>query len=265
MIGMMPAMSQNWPVRIDGAHDKLSRQCSLSIVIPALNEEGNIQGSLDSAIRAAECTVGDYEIIVVNDGSTDRTPQIVQANAAKNSRIRMITHERPWGFGASYHDGRRTATKEFTVMVHGDNAFDDQTLSNLFAHIGEADVICGYIANPEARSWSRRAISFGYTSVMNVLFCMRLRYFNGLQIHRTSWLQKASAESSGFGFQAELLIKAIKEGLSYREVPTIHTERPGGGATKIFKVSNICSVGTTMTKLLCWNVKRVAAKRPKSC
>jgi glycosyltransferase involved in cell wall biosynthesis len=229
---------------------------SLSVVIPALNEEGNIQGSIDAVVSAAERHFDDYEVIIVNDGSRDRTLEIIQANMAKNPRIRVISHERPWGFGASYHDGRRHATKTYTVMVHGDNAFDKDTLSNFFSNAGKADVICGYIANPEARGWTRRAISFAYTTSLNVLFCTRLKYFNGLQIHRTEWLQRADVKSDGFGFQAELLIKAIKEGHSFLQVPTIHTERPGGGKTKIFKMKNIGSVMRTVVRLFLWNIRR---------
>lgn len=229
---------------------------SLSIVIPALNEEGNIQGSIDSVTSAAERHFDDYEIIVVNDGSTDRTLGIVHENMARNPRIRVISHEKPWGFGASYHDGRRHATKTFTVMVHGDNAFDEDTLGRFFSNAGKADVICGYIANPAARDWTRRAISFSYTTAMNILFCMNLKYFNGLQIHRTDWLQEADIKSDGFGFQAELLIKAIKDGRSYLQVPTIHTERPGGGETKVFKMKNVRSVTRTMAELFLWNINR---------
>lgn len=233
---------------------------SLSVVIPALNEQGNIQGSLDSVMVAAEKHFEDYEIIVVNDGSTDRTLEIVETNMARNPRIRVVSHEKPWGFGASYHDGRRHATKTFTVMVHGDNAFDPGTLSNFFSNAGKADVVCGYIANPEARSWTRRIISFAYTTAMNVLFWMHLRYFNGLQIHRTEWLQRADIRSDGFGFQAELLIKAIKQGYSYVQVPTIHTERPGGGETKIFKFKNVRSVARTVAGLFLWNLKRALGR-----
>jgi glycosyltransferase involved in cell wall biosynthesis len=229
---------------------------SLSVVIPALNEEGNIQGTIDSVTGAAERYFDEYEIIIVDDGSTDRTPEIIRENMANNPRIRVLSHERPWGFGASYLDGRRHASKRFTVMVHGDNAFAKGTLSDFFSHVGKADVVCGYIANPESRSWTRRAISSVYTIALNLLFRMRLKYFNGLQIHSTEWLQQADVRSDGFGFQAELLVKSIKEGARYLEVPTTHTERPGGGETKIFKMKNIRSVVRTVVELFLWNVKR---------
>ena len=96
---------------------------------------------------------------------------------------------------------------------------------------------------------------------MNILFGLWLKYFNGLQIHRTAWLREADVKSDGFGFQAELLIKTIKDGKSYIQVPTIHTERPGGGETKIFKTKNIKSVTATVADLFVWRTRRALKGR----
>lgn len=68
---------------------------SLSVVIPALNEEDNIQGTIDSVIDAAERYFDEYEIIIVNDGSTDRTLEIIRENMAINTRIRVLSDETP--------------------------------------------------------------------------------------------------------------------------------------------------------------------------
>jgi len=219
---------------------------TVSIIIPALNEEGNFQGSIDSAIYAAEKYFSDYEIIVVNDGSTDNTLGIVEDNIKTNNKIKVVSHTEPRGFGASYNTGRKNAKMIYCVMIHGDNAFDKSTLSNFFSYTGKADVICSYIANPEARSKTRQIISAIYTKLLNLIFNLDLRYFNGLQIHQTEWLKNIEIKSTGFGFQAELLIKAFRDGKSYVEVPYIHRERPGGGATKIFKPKNIFSVVRTI-------------------
>jgi hypothetical protein len=103
-------------------------------------------------------------------------------------------------------------------------------------------VVSGFIENPASRSRLRRAISTAYTWTLNSLFGMRLRYFNGLQIHETSWLRGVTLRSQGFAFQAELLIRALRDGRTHLEVPYRHRERPGGGKTKIFKIGNIVSV-----------------------
>lgn len=225
------------------------KRSSISIIMPALDEEGNIQGSIDSAVYAARKHFDDYEIIVVNDGSTDNTLEIVNRNIEVNHKIKVISHSESRGFGASYDTGRRNARMKYCVMVHGDNVFDKHTLADVFSHTGMADVVCGFIANPESRNKTRQVISKFYTKLMNFIFHLDLKYFNGIQIHQTEWLKDVSIESSGFGFQAELLIKSIKDDKSYVEVPYMHIERLGGGATKIFKLKNIISIMKTIYQL----------------
>jgi len=222
---------------------------TISVIIPALNEEGNLGGTLEAVTSVVESLFREYEVIVVNDGSRDGTLRIAESWAHRNPRIRVVSHPSPRGFGYSYHSGRRLVTKEHCVMIHGDNAFSRQTLSHFLSHAGKADVICGYIANPESRSWLRRIVSSAYTGLLNALFARRLRYYNGLQIHSTEWLRTMPLESVGFGFQAELLLWAIRTRKRILQVPTWHQERPGGGATKIFKWRNIISVLGTLLRL----------------
>ncbi|MBP7831084.1 MAG: glycosyltransferase family 2 protein [Kiritimatiellae bacterium] len=229
---------------------------TITVVMPALNEEGNIQGAMDAVASAVEGLFEDYELIVINDGSTDRTPAIVEENRARNPKIRMISHPSPQGFGASYNSGRLAASMTYCVMVQGDSPFTKEELRAFLAHTGEADVVCGYIANPAFRSQQRQDISRRYTTLMNFLFRMNMKYFNGPQIHRTDWLKQLVLRNSGYGFQAEVLIKAIKGGKSYVEIPIRYTERPGGGESKVFKLKNIVSVAKTLVTLWLWNLFR---------
>jgi len=101
---------------------------TLSVVVPALNEEGNIADTLEEIVAAVEGLFEEYEVIVVNDGSTDRTAEILQERTACNPKIRTLSHTTPQGFGASYNAGRKLARMEYCVMVHVDNAFGRQTL-----------------------------------------------------------------------------------------------------------------------------------------
>jgi glycosyltransferase involved in cell wall biosynthesis len=222
---------------------------TLSIVIPALNEEGNLSDTLSAVTAAAQAYFGDYEIIVVNDGSTDRTGLIAEDARARNPRIRIVTHRSPRGFGASFDSGRQLSKMEFTVMVHGDNAQGEASLRKLFSYVGKAEVVMGVIGNPEFRGWSRRIISAAYTGLLNCLFQRRLRYYNGLQVHRTEWLRSLVLQSTGFGFQAEVILSALRAGKTCVEVPILWRERPGGGATKLFKPKNVVSVLGTLWRL----------------
>lgn len=225
---------------------------SISIIIPAFNEENNIQGSIDASVYAAEKNFDDYEIIVVNDGSTDGTLSIVEKNMEKNKKIRVVSHSTSRGFGASFKTGLKHSRKKYTVMVHGDDVFEKEDLSHFLSNAGKADVILGYIANPESRDRLRRVLSRTYTHLMNILFQMHLRYFNGIQIHETHSLKAFGIVSDGFGFMAEMAVKAVKQKKRYLEIPYRHRERPGGGKTKIFKIKNILSMLKTIMHLVGW-------------
>jgi glycosyltransferase involved in cell wall biosynthesis len=203
-----------------------------------------------TALVAAETHFTAVELIVVDDGSHDATATRVRTMMAADPRIRLIAHERSRGFGASFDSGRREARLEWTVMIQGDGPFSEATLRNVFARVGEADVICGYWNNPQERSWLRRLLSRAWTTTLNLGLGYRLRYYNGLQVHRTSWLRQLALQSSGFGFQAELLIAALRDGKRYIEVATDYIERPEGGATKIFRLRNLLSVAATLLQLL---------------
>jgi glycosyltransferase involved in cell wall biosynthesis len=229
---------------------------TISIIMPALNEEGNIENSIDTAISSAMSCFDDFEIIVVNDGSSDRTLEIVEKKAANNNKIRIISHPKPMGFGASFHTGRKNAKMKYSVMVQGDNPFNKETLKNFFSHTSKSQIVCGYIANVDFRPWTRQVISSLYTRMLNFLLGLNLRYYNGPQIYETAWLRKLDLENSGFGFQAEVLVTALREGKSYIEVPVVYAERLGGGTTKIFKPRNIISVIGTVLRLM--RIKKVA-------
>ncbi len=241
--------------------DHITNKKSISIIIPARNEEDNIQGSIDAAIYAAEKNFNEYEIFVVNDGSTDNTLQIVEKNIRTNNKIRVISHPVSLGFGAAFDTGRKDAKMNYTVMVHGDDVFEREDLSLFFSYAGKADMILGFIGNPESRSKARQAISTLYTKIMNSIFRLNLKYFNGIQIHVSEWMKRLDLYSDGFGFFAEIVIKAVREGRSYLEVPYKHRERPSGGVTKIFRVKNIEFVIKTIIHLYLWHMKNPDHKK----
>ena len=96
---------------------------SLSIVIPAYCEADNILGTLSNVTTAVASLPLDVEIIVVDDGSTDGTSDVVKANADRFPGVRLLVNERNMGFGWTYRRGVAAATRDYIVMVHGDNAW----------------------------------------------------------------------------------------------------------------------------------------------
>jgi dolichol-phosphate mannosyltransferase len=227
----------------------LPPQRSLSVVIPAYCESENILQTLENVTRALEPLAIAHEILVVDDGSTDGTGDLVTSNLARFPHVRLLVNERNMGFGWSYRRGVEAATLDHIVMVHGDNAWGSETLREFFGHVGEADIIIGYTRRMHrSRTWRRTAISKAFTLLLNLMTGRRLKYFNGLQIHPAAVLKSLRIESSGYGFQAEVLVKGLRLTNTYLEVPMDLIERTHG-ESKAFRVKNLVDVARTLRLL----------------
>ena len=233
---------------------------SISIVIPAYNEQGNLEASVQSAIRGLENRFSSYEIIVVNDGSTDSTGQIADRLAASNSNIKAIHHPVNKGMGKSLSTGFKAATKEYVGSYPGDNGLEIESWGTMLDLIGTADVVSYCIANPEFRPWSRRFISWAFVSLVNAVFGLSIRYFNGHAVYRRQAIQSIPHLTNGHTFLAECMIRLVKQGNSYREVPTIQIERKTG-RTKAFSLKNFKEVFTFFLKLPL-ELKRARSNHP---
>lgn len=223
---------------------------SLSIVIPAYNEAGNIIGTLEQVTAALASLPIDAEILVIDDGSADETAALVRGHAARFPAVRLLVNERNMGFGWTYRRGVDAATRDHIVMVHGDNAWGADTLRDLFRHLGDADIVIGYTRSMwRSRPWYRTVVSKAFTAIVNLITRRRLKYYNGLQIHTAPVLKSLRIQSSGYGFQAEVLVKALRMTSTYIEVPMDLVEREEG-ESKAFRMKNAVDVVRTLT-LLC--------------
>ncbi len=220
------------------------------MIIPAYNESENIVATLENVTTALEPLALPHEILVIDDGSKDDTAALVETMAARFPRVRLLKNERNKGFGWSYRRGVEAASLPFIVMVHGDNAWGWATLREFFRHTGEADVIIGYTQHMlKSRTWTRTLVSKLFTFLVNLITRRRLTYYNGLQIHRAPILKALRIESHGFGFQAEVLVKALRLAPSYVEVPMDLIERQKG-ESKAFRVNNFIDVWRTLRLLV---------------
>ena len=220
---------------------------SLSVIIPAYNEAQNIVATLDNITTALEPLGLPHEILVIDDGSKDETAALVEGSAARFPAVRLLKNQRNMGFGWSYRRGVEAASLAHIVMVHGDNAWGWPTLREFFRHTGEADVIIGYTQDMlRSRTWTRTFVSKLFTFIVNAITRRRLTYYNGLQIHKAAILKSLRIESGGYGFQAEVLVKALRQAPTYVQVPMELMERQKG-ESKAFRVKNFVDVWRTLT------------------
>jgi glycosyltransferase involved in cell wall biosynthesis len=235
--------------------DELTRRMALStltIVMPCLDEEDNVELSTRTSLAALDKHGIRGELIIVNDGSTDRTEEVVRRLMEQDQRIRMIYHEQPQGIGVSFWDGVQAASHDFVVMFPGDNEHDADDALTYFYLANQVDIIVPFIHNIEVRSMSRRFISSFYRFIVNLSFGMNLNYTNGTVIYNTDVLRETHLVSKGFFYQAELLIKLIRAGYLYAETPHFLSQR-SAGKTKALTLKSLKDVTKTYLQLM-WNV-----------
>ncbi|HLF19338.1 MAG TPA: glycosyltransferase family 2 protein, partial [Bacteroidota bacterium] len=184
----------------------------ISIVMPALNEEKNVSAAVMDAVSSFERIGCSGEIIIVNDGSTDKTEEVVRGLMKKYPFIRVVVHDKPKGIGAAFWEGVAHAEGELVTLLPGDGENDSYEILRYMPLMDHVDIIVPFIYNKQVRSWQRRLISKVYKAVINISFRILLNYMNGTVMYRRSVLQTLTLKNNGFFYQAELLIKALRRG-----------------------------------------------------
>ena len=192
---------------------------SLGIVMPALNEEKNITDAVKSTLAAFDEYKLDGEIVVINDGSVDQTQQIVTKLQKSDKRIHLINHDSPHGIGASFWDGVSYTQKKIVCMLPGDNENDPGEIMRYCQLLEHVDIVIPFVFNKEKRSFFRNAVSWIYRFIINLTFLVNFNYTNGTILYRKSILSDVSYRSRNFFFQTDILVRMVKKGYLFAEVP----------------------------------------------
>ena len=192
---------------------------TLSIIVPAKNEEVEIANTIHGAFKSLAKFGLSGEVIAVNDGSTDQTETIL-VNLQKNyPSLRVITHSESQGLGAAFLSGIQSAKMDYAFLLPGDNENDPESVMVHVQDLNQEDVLVTYVENPEERSAFRQKLSRSYTHIINLAFGHKLKYFNGTSLYKVSVIKKINLESRGFFFTAEILLKLLRGDAKYKEVP----------------------------------------------
>lgn len=212
-----------------------ARLSELSYFFPAHNEEGNVEALVHDALVALPGMAERFEIIIVNDGSSDRTGALADGLAAANpDTVRAVHHPTNLGYGAALRSGFRVARFDWVGFTDGDRQFAVKDLGRLTARIAEPDnpdVVVGFRirrADPPIRSLYAKS----YRLANRILFGLRVTDVDcACKLFRRTSLSGLRVESAGAFFSAELLIKLRAAGRSVVEVGVPHYARTVGSAT----------------------------------
>lgn len=194
------------------------RPFKVSITVPCLNEVKNI-GTTIKVLCSVMADFSDYEIIIVNDGSTDNTKSYIQENFLDNPKISLINHSVTMGRGYSIKEGFSSSKFDYLVCFNGKHDIPKEEVIVILDAIGSEELIVSYQANTHERPPIRRLFSVLYTLILNLSFGLNLKYFNGSCVLKKSDFSKLKLHSDNYALDAEILIKLIKSGIPFLEVP----------------------------------------------
>jgi glycosyltransferase involved in cell wall biosynthesis len=200
----------------------------LSIVLPAFNEQANIADALDRARDVAERLSDDYEIVVVDDGSRDRTAELVSLRAVDDPRVRLVRHERNLGYGEALRTGFEAAKLDLVFFTDADNQFDLDELEGFMPLIEKVDVVAGYRIDRQDPPM-RRFFAKGWNVLVRMLFYVPVRDIDcAFKLFRRSVFDRIDLESIGAMVNTELMVKLARSGASVVEVGVTHRPRTAG-------------------------------------
>lgn len=192
----------------------------VTVFVPAFNEERNISAAVHKVFDAAtQAGVSDYEVLIVNDGSLDGTASIAREMAGTFERVRYLENPRNLGLGASLRRALEEARYEKFIIVAGDNDASLTMVTELLSSRDQADLVIAYCVNKQLRGRLRCAISDLYSRIYTDSFGLRLRYINGTAIYPTARMRSLGFNSTRFSIAAEIIVKLLRSGCAYREIP----------------------------------------------
>jgi glycosyltransferase involved in cell wall biosynthesis len=205
---------------------------SLSIVIPAYNEEANVAEAVERVSRVAQDLDVDHEIIVVNDGSRDRTGSIVREQIASISNLQLVEHFPNRGYGGALKAGFAAASKELITFIPADNQYDFNDIRALVGRLApDVALVSGWRVNDQD-SFMRKVNRWGWNFVIRILFGHLLRDIDcGFKVFRRSALDHVRIESDGAMLDTEMAAQLRARGFKLAEVPVTHLPRLAGSPT----------------------------------
>jgi dolichol-phosphate mannosyltransferase len=221
----------------------------LSIVIPALNEQEKIAATVEGILPLARDLLDDFEIILIDDGSTDNTGPIMDRFAADEPRILVVHHAQRTGVGAGFKSALQRAKFNAITLIPGDHAFQNEGIARMFKAAGAADIVITYRDNQSDRSLNRSFQSHSLRLLLNCMFGFWLFDYHSMIIYPVKWLRQIPVKADGYGYQICALISLLQLGLTHVQVPvSLNAELKG--SSRALRPRTYLELGVTILSLL---------------
>jgi len=204
---------------------------SLSVVLPAHNEEEAVATTVHEVIETLSAWMLDFEIIVVDDGSQDDTGAILDTISTTHPYVKVIHHPVNQGYGAALVSGFEAASRDLTFFMDSDGQFDIHDLGLFLPLIKEYDAVLGYRIDRQD-TWMRKVNALGWKKLVGLVFGIHVRDVDcAFKLYPTSFFRENTLETRGAMINTEILYKFTRAGNAYTQVGVRHLPRHGGRAT----------------------------------
>ena len=237
---------------------------ALSIVLPALNEVENLAEAVDQIRDALDAAELAWELVVVDDGSTDGTGALADRLGAADPRVRVVSHGTNRGKGAALRSGFEAARAPIVGYTDADLPFDMEALARAYARLvdTEADMVAGYRTNRERYSLRRRVYSGTYNALVRALLGVPLDDVGfALKVMRRETFEAADLHSDGGFADVELIARAYRSGARIERVGVAFTPRQRGTSTMAGPAS-VAGIVRDMVRFRLGRLGPKAARRP---
>ena len=204
---------------------------SLSIFFPCFNEKEAIRPLTEKCLAIAKQICNDFEVLLVDDGSTDGTTELADQLANEYVNVRVIHHQQNSGYGTALQSGFRAACKEYVFYTDGDGQFDVNELPLLLPLISQYDIVSPYRLNRQD-NFLRKLNAFCWSTLVNFLFKLNLKDIDcAFKLYKRKVLDDIEMISTGALIDTEMLARARRRGYSIAQIGVHHYPRAAGKAT----------------------------------
>ena len=227
---MIAESGDHGPVTYTSSNERRATN-SISVFFPCYNEQENVARTVKQALAVLEKLNADFEVIIVDDGSSDRTGQIADEIAASNSSVKVVHHRNNLGYGAALQSGFKEAAMQLVFYTDGDGQFDISEMPPLLPLMEKYDIVTCYRLN-RRDNLIRRINGFCWTKLVCLLFGLKVRDIDcAFKLYKRKIFDNIKILSTGALIDTEILARAVRKGYSLTQKGVHHYPRTAGEQT----------------------------------